>query len=64
MGEAEDYGRKIKDREELRTILGPRPRDRRVIMSHGTFDLVHPGHIRHLMHAKKKLQKQLKQLIK
>ncbi len=49
-----DYQRKIKGREELRAVLGPRPRERRVIMCHGTFDLVHPGHIRHLMYAKSK----------
>lgn len=49
-----DYQRKIKEREELRAVLGPRPRKRRVIMCHGTFDLVHPGHIRHLMYAKSK----------
>lgn len=49
-----DYRRKIKGRDELRAILGPRPRQRRVIMCHGTFDLVHPGHIRHLMYAKSK----------
>lgn len=48
------YRRKIKTREELRQIIGPRPRRREVIMCHGTFDLVHPGHIRHLMYAKSK----------
>jgi rfaE bifunctional protein kinase chain/domain len=49
-----DYRRKIKTREELRAILGPRPRPRRVIMCHGTFDLVHPGHVRHLIYARTK----------
>lgn len=49
-----DYRRKIKTREELRELLGPRPRARSVIMCHGTFDLVHPGHIRHLIYAKSK----------
>lgn len=49
-----DYRRKIKTREELLAILGPRPRERSVIMCHGTFDLVHPGHIRHLLYAKSK----------
>jgi rfaE bifunctional protein kinase chain/domain len=48
------YRRKIKAREELREIIGPRPRQRSVIMCHGTFDLVHPGHVRHLMYAKSK----------
>jgi rfaE bifunctional protein kinase chain/domain/rfaE bifunctional protein nucleotidyltransferase chain/domain len=48
------YAHKIKTREELRSLIGPRPRRRRVIMCHGTFDIVHPGHIRHLMYAKEK----------
>ena len=48
------YKRKIKTREELRDIIGPRPRKKKVIMCHGTFDLVHPGHIRHLIYAKGK----------
>lgn len=55
MSAAEDrYQRKIKTREELRELLGPRPRDRKVVMCHGTFDLVHPGHVRHLTYAKSK----------
>ena len=49
-----DYRRKIKTQDELRAIIGPRPRKRSVIMCHGVFDLVHPGHIRHLMYAKSK----------
>jgi len=53
-GHQNDYRRKIKTREELRAVLGPYPRAKRVIMCHGTFDLVHPGHIRHLMYAKSK----------
>src|ERR1700676_2151355 len=48
------YKRKIKTREELRQALGPFPREKKVIMCHGTFDLVHPGHIRHLIYAKSK----------
>lgn len=49
-----DYNRKIKTVDELLAIIGPRPRDKAVIMCHGVFDLVHPGHIRHLMYAKSK----------
>ena len=49
-----DYRRKIKTRKELQEILGQRPRNQSVIMCHGTFDLVHPGHVRHLMFAKTK----------
>jgi cytidyltransferase-like protein len=48
----DSFQRKIKTREQLREAVGPHPRDRTVIMCHGTFDLVHPGHIRHLMYAK------------
>ncbi|MGE3912949.1 MAG: PfkB family carbohydrate kinase, partial [Chloroflexota bacterium] len=48
------YGHKIKDLEGLREAIGPRPRKKSVIMCHGTFDIVHPGHLRHLMYAKEK----------
>jgi len=48
------YGHKIKTLEELREAIGPRPRDKSVIMCHGTFDIVHPGHLRHLMYASEK----------
>jgi len=50
----DNFRRKIKTREELKTIIGPRPRTQSVIMCHGAFDLVHPGHVRHLMYAKSK----------
>ena len=49
-----DYRRKVKTVEELRQILGPRPRKLSVIMCHGTFDLVHAGHVRHLTFARNK----------
>ena len=45
---------KIKTIDELADIIGPRPREKRVIMCHGTFDVVHPGHVRHLLYAKSK----------
>lgn len=48
------YRDKIKTVEELRKAIGPRPRQRTVVMCHGVFDLVHPGHIRHLVYAKEK----------
>jgi rfaE bifunctional protein kinase chain/domain/rfaE bifunctional protein nucleotidyltransferase chain/domain len=28
--------------------------DKKIVMCHGTFDIVHPGHIRHLLYAKEK----------
>src|SRR5215471_6084854 len=49
-----DYRGKIKSLEELQRAIGPRPRRRKVIMCHGTFDIVHPGHLRHLAYAKEK----------
>ena len=48
------YSHKIKTAQELQSIIGTRPRDKKVIMCHGTFDVVHPGHLRHLLFAKSK----------
>ena len=48
------YKHKIKTPEELRQILGPIPRRKSAIMCHGVFDVVHPGHVRHLLYAKSK----------
>lgn len=45
---------KIKTPTEIAAAIGPPPRQRKVIMCHGTFDIVHPGHIRHLLYAKSK----------
>ena len=52
--EQNTFARKLKTPQELREILGPLPRKQKAIMCHGTFDLVHPGHIRHLIYAKSK----------
>ena len=49
-----DFRQKIKTREEVAQIIGTRPRSRTVVMCHGTFDIVHPGHLRHLAYAKEK----------
>lgn len=46
--------RKIKTPQEIAAILGGPPRAKKVIMCHGTFDIVHPGHVRHLLYAKSK----------
>lgn len=48
------YRRKVKTAEQLCAELGPRPREKTIVMCHGVFDLVHPGHIRHLVYAKAK----------
>lgn len=45
---------KIKTAEEIARVIGPPPREKKVIMCHGTFDIVHPGHVRHLLFAKSK----------
>jgi rfaE bifunctional protein kinase chain/domain/rfaE bifunctional protein nucleotidyltransferase chain/domain len=48
------FRQKIKTREELAKVIGKPPRSKSVIMCHGVFDIVHPGHLRHLMYAKDK----------
>lgn len=48
------FRHKVKTAEGVRDAVGPRPRDRKVIMCHGVFDIVHPGHLRHLIYAKSK----------
>ncbi len=53
----EFYSHKIKTAEEISLLIGSRPREDSVIMCHGTFDVVHPGHIRHLLYAKTKAKK-------
>src|ERR1700676_2174609 len=50
----ERYRHKIKTPQELRTILGAPPRAKSVIMCNGVFDVVHPGHVRHMLYAKSK----------
>ncbi len=50
----ENYNNKIKTKEELAKIIGAFPRKNKVILCHGVFDVVHPGHLRHLAYAKSK----------
>lgn len=45
---------KIKSREELKDVLGERPREKKVILCAGVFDIVHVGHLRHMRYAKTK----------
>ena len=51
-----NYKNKIVTNKKLQKILGefPRKKGSKVAMCHGVFDLVHPGHIRHLQFAKTK----------
>lgn len=48
------YRYKVKTPEEIRSLIGDPPREKKVIMCHGVFDIVHPGHMRHLLYAKSK----------
>ena len=48
------FSHKIKTAAQIAEAIGPRPRKHKVIMCHGTFDVVHPGHIRHMLYAKTK----------
>lgn len=52
LGFSEEVVAKIVSSEELTKQVGVRPRTDVVVMCHGTFDLVHPGHLRHLAFAK------------
>ncbi len=46
------YQKKILEISQLKKIVGNFPRKRKVVLCHGVFDIVHPGHIRHLAYAK------------
>jgi rfaE bifunctional protein kinase chain/domain len=48
------FSHKVLSAEQIREVIGARPRGKKVIMCHGTFDVVHPGHVRHLLYAKTK----------
>jgi rfaE bifunctional protein kinase chain/domain/rfaE bifunctional protein nucleotidyltransferase chain/domain len=48
------YKHKIISNKNYNKFIGSYPRKKKVIMCHGVFDVVHPGHIRHFMYAKNK----------
>ena len=48
------YESKIITNINFKKIIGTFPRKKKIIMCHGVFDIVHPGHIRHFMYAKTK----------
>lgn len=48
------YKYKIKTAGELAQLAGEFPREKKMILCHGVFDIVHPGHVRHLAYAKTK----------
>jgi rfaE bifunctional protein kinase chain/domain len=49
-----DFRQKIKTPQQVAEIIGRRPRAKTVVMCHGVFDIVHPGHLRHLAYAREK----------
>lgn len=48
------FAHKILPVGDVLARVGSFPRAKRVTMCHGTFDVVHPGHLRHLLYAKSK----------
>jgi len=48
------YEYKIITSKNYKKFIGSFPRKKKVIMCHGVFDVVHPGHIRHFVYAKNK----------
>ena len=46
------YSKKIVSIAKLKKIISDYPRKQTVILCHGNFDVVHPGHVRHLTYAK------------
>ena len=50
-----DISRKIKTIHELTLILDSlRKKGKRIVLCHGVFDLLHPGHVKHFQAARKK----------
>ena len=50
------YSKKILKVSQIKKIIVDLPRKKKVILCHGNFDVVHPGHIRHLDYAKSKAE--------
>ena len=48
------FKHKIKSINEIIDVTGNFPRKKKIILCHGVFDIVHPGHLRHLIYAKSK----------
>jgi cytidyltransferase-like protein len=48
------YEHKIKTVQNIKPLIKNFPRKKKVILCHGVFDVVHPGHIRHIAYAKTK----------
>jgi len=52
----EKFRDKVVEASDLLKAIGLFPRNQKVIMCHGVFDVVHPGHIRHFAYAKSKAE--------
>ena len=48
------YDYKIINSSNFKKKIGKFPRQKKIIMCHGVFDVVHPGHIRQFLYAKSK----------
>lgn len=52
------FASKIKSLDQIIKLVGKKPKGKprqvKVVMCHGTFDIVHPGHLRQLIYAKSK----------
>lgn len=48
------FSKKIRTPEEILNLIGDYPRKQKVVMCYGTYDIVHPGHVRQLIYAKSK----------
>lgn len=46
------YSKKLTTIPKILSKIGRFPRSKKIILCHGVFDVVHPGHIRHLNYAK------------
>ena len=46
------YSHKLVKIDLIKKKVGKFPRKNKIILCHGVFDIVHPGHIRHLTYAK------------
>lgn len=49
-----NFSQKIKTIDQLLSEIGNFPRKKKVAMCYGTYDIVHPGHVRQLIYAKSK----------
>jgi bifunctional ADP-heptose synthase (sugar kinase/adenylyltransferase) len=49
----DNYKYKILDRSALKKVIEKNSK-KTFVMCHGVFDIVHPGHLRHLANAKSK----------